>query len=82
MTSNPLFDVLVKQQADFKKLNESIFQQYCKQMGPELVLFGTTRIFIRIEGMIIFSEIYKELMAAKHQAATKLQIKWKKYKFK
>ena len=48
-------------------------------MGPELVLFGTNRIFIRIEGMDIILKVFQQIMKQKGDIALKIQYRWRKY---
>ncbi|CAD8077781.1 unnamed protein product [Paramecium sonneborni] len=82
ITSNPLFNILEQQSADFRELNLQLFQQYFPKLGPELVLFGQKRIFIRIEGMDIIQQVFTEIMVKKSKIALKIQYNWHKYLIK
>ena len=43
-----MYPHLLKENANFKDLVEKMFQEYIHEVGPELVLFGNKRIFIRL----------------------------------
>lgn len=47
MTNNKMFPQLVKDNVDFRAVCQKMFEDYMPELGPELVLFGKKRIFIR-----------------------------------
>jgi myosin heavy subunit len=77
MTKNPCFPDLVASKADFRKLTEQMFKDTMPEIGPDLVLFGKSRIFIRLEAMPKIERRFAELMFFKNKMAIRVQKNWK-----
>lgn len=72
MTKNPMYPSLLKQNADFKSLVVKMFKDYYPEMGPELVLFGKDRIFVRTEGQPIIDKKYNVVIEKKNKIVSRI----------
>jgi len=65
--------------SDFKELTKKICAANVPQMGPKSILFGKTKIFMRIDAQIELDKILVEKMKVKNAAAKRIQQAWKRY---
>lgn len=77
MTKNEIYDHLKKHNADFRQLTLDMFKTYLNNLGPELVLFGKDRIFVRLQALPLIDLKYKELVSKKNRVALMIQHSWR-----
>lgn len=68
---------MTKDNADFKVLCHKMFEEFMPELGPELVLFGKRRIFIRQEAMMTIDKIYALFVKNKNDMAKRIQRTWR-----
>lgn len=55
-----LVEQLVKEKADFKQLVMDLFQEHFPIIIDDLVLFGSTKIFIRVKANNYINQMYQK----------------------
>lgn len=64
---------------DYKSLIERLMKEKFKNLNKELVLFGTTKIFLRSSAFEIIERLYKETVKTKEEKAIKIQRAYFRY---
>ncbi|KAM3127892.1 hypothetical protein pb186bvf_020010 [Paramecium bursaria] len=82
MTNYGQYETLLEKGQDFRQVVQNLFKDYCTEMGPSMVLFGLNKIFIRIEGMIVFQDKYKILVEKKKKIIMMIMKNWQLSKLK